>query len=65
VLYPDGSFSTDVYTDKMMSYIEQRKSGKPFFAYLAYTAPHWPLQVPGIISSDIREDIIWAMILFG
>ena len=47
VLYPDGSFSTDVYTDKMMGYIGQRQSGKPFFAYLAYTAPHWPLQVPG------------------
>ena len=47
VLYPDGSYSTDVYTDKMMGYIRQRQSGKPFFAYLAYTAPHWPLQVPG------------------
>jgi arylsulfatase len=23
-----------------------RKEGKPFFAYLAYTAPHWPLQAP-------------------
>ena len=46
VKYPDGSFSTDVYTDKMMGYIRQRQSGKPFFAYLAYTAPHWPLQVP-------------------
>lgn len=46
VQYPDGSFSTDVYTDKMMGYIDQRQIGKPFFAYLAYTAPHWPLQVP-------------------
>ncbi|HET7000956.1 MAG TPA: sulfatase-like hydrolase/transferase, partial [Puia sp.] len=44
--YPAGSFSTDVYTDKMITYIDQRQKGKPFFAYLAYTAPHWPLQVP-------------------
>ena len=47
VQYPAGSFSTDVYTDKMKGYIGQRQRGKPFFAYLAYTAPHWPLQVPG------------------
>jgi len=46
VLYPEGVFSTDVYTDKMIAYIDQRQTGKPFFAYLAYTAPHWPLQVP-------------------
>ena len=30
-----------------MGYIAQKQTGKPFFAYLAYTAPHWPLQVPG------------------
>jgi arylsulfatase A-like enzyme len=46
VLYPDGLFSTDVYTDKMMGFIGRRQTGKPFFAYLAYTAPHWPLQAP-------------------
>lgn len=46
VLYPDGKFSTDVYTDKMMEYISEADKSKPFFAYLAYTAPHWPLQVP-------------------
>jgi arylsulfatase A-like enzyme len=45
-LFPTGSFSTDVYTDKMLEYIEHRQRNKPFFAYLAYTAPHWPLQVP-------------------
>src|SRR5450631_2658067 len=39
VLYPDGLFSTDVYTDKMMGFIGRRQTGKPFFAYLAYTAP--------------------------
>lgn len=44
--FPEGSFSTDVYTDKIMSFIKGRKKDQPFFAYLAYTAPHWPLQVP-------------------
>jgi arylsulfatase A-like enzyme len=46
VLFPEGSFSTDVYTEKMIAFITNREKDKPFFAYLAYTAPHWPLQVP-------------------
>lgn len=44
---PKGFFSSEFYTDKMIDYIESaRSSNKPFFAYLAYTAPHWPLQAP-------------------
>jgi arylsulfatase len=44
---PDDFFSTNYFTDKLISYIESGKnSGKPFFAYAAYTAPHWPLQAP-------------------
>jgi arylsulfatase len=46
VLFPEGSFSTDVYTEKMIGFIKNAQRDKPFFAYLAYTAPHWPLQVP-------------------
>ena len=45
--YPVGRYSTDFYTDKMLEYLA-RKPGeeRPFFAYLAYTAPHWPVQAP-------------------
>lgn len=44
---PKGFYSTRFYTDRMIDYIDAgRASGKPFFAYLAYTAPHWPLQAP-------------------
>lgn len=44
--WPEGVFSTDFYTDKLISYIESnRKDGKPFFTFAAYTSPHWPLQV--------------------
>jgi arylsulfatase A-like enzyme len=40
-------YTTRFYTRRMIEYIEQdRADGKPFFAYLAYTAPHWPLQAP-------------------
>jgi arylsulfatase len=44
---PDTFFSSNAYTDKLIGYIDAgRSSGKPFFAYAAYTAPHWPLQAP-------------------
>ncbi|MEM5550177.1 arylsulfatase [Pseudoalteromonas neustonica] len=40
-------YSTEFYTNTMIDYIEKnRKSGSPFFGYLAYSAPHWPLQAP-------------------
>jgi arylsulfatase A-like enzyme len=43
----DDFYTTRDYTKKMLGYIEQdRADNKPFFAYLAYTAPHWPLQAP-------------------
>ena len=44
---PPDFFSTRTYTDKLIEYIdEHRDDGRPFFAYAAYTAPHWPLQAP-------------------
>jgi arylsulfatase len=45
---PDDFYSTNTYTDKIIEYISTNAGdGKPFFAYLAVTSPHWPLQVPG------------------
>ncbi len=44
---PKDFYSTKTYTDKTIQFIEEgRKDGKPFFAYMAYTAPHGPLHVP-------------------
>ena len=43
----DDFYTTRDYTKKMITYIEEdRSQNKPWFAYLAYTAPHWPLQAP-------------------
>ncbi|MFL2546837.1 MAG: arylsulfatase, partial [Candidatus Rariloculaceae bacterium] len=40
-------YSTEVHTDKLIEYIgANRGDGQPFFAFAAYTSPHWPLQVP-------------------
>jgi len=47
VEYPVGRYSTDLYTDRLIEFIDANKDdGKPFFAFAAYTSPHWPLQVP-------------------
>lgn len=44
---PRDFYSTKNYADKAIEYIEEsQKEGKPFFHFLSYTAPHWPLQVP-------------------
>jgi arylsulfatase len=43
----DFKYSTDFYRETMTDFIESnRKDGKPFYAYMAFTAPHTPLQVP-------------------
>lgn len=44
---PESFFSTETYTNKLIEFIdENRDDGQPFFAWLAYTAPHWPIQLP-------------------
>ncbi len=43
----DGFYSSVAFTDKLLQYMKNGEdSGKPFFAYLAFTAPHWPLHAP-------------------
>ena len=44
---PRDFYSSRTYTDKLIEYIERnREDGRPFLAYAAYTAPHYPLQAP-------------------
>jgi len=44
---PRDFYSTKAYTDKTIQFIEEgRKDNNPFFAYMAFTAPHGPLHVP-------------------
>ncbi|KUI73438.1 Arylsulfatase [Cytospora mali] len=46
---PADFYSTTAFTDEMIRYLEgrtQEERRKPFLGYLAYTAPHWPLQAP-------------------
>jgi arylsulfatase len=47
VVRPLGIYSDALYTAKMLEYMErERHTGKPFFAYVAYTTAHAPLQAP-------------------
>ncbi len=47
VKLPNDFYSSRTYSERMIEYLENRPNdGKPFFAYLAFTAPHWPLQAP-------------------
>lgn len=46
---PDNFYSSDFYASKLIDYLKLQQTNKdkrPFFAYLTFTAPHWPLQIP-------------------
>ena len=52
---PKDFYSTTFYTDRLIEQIDSNiDDGKPFFAYLAYTAPHWPLQAPETVIDKYR-----------
>lgn len=55
VEYPEGRYSTEFYTSKLIEYINQgREDGRPFFAFAAFTSPHWPLQAPKEFQAKYR-----------
>ncbi len=44
---PEDFYSTRFYTQKLIEYLDQDKNeSSPFFAYLAFTSAHFPLQAP-------------------
>ena len=48
-------YYTDAISDRAAEYVERAAAGdKPFFLYVAYTAPHWPLHVPRVMLSRYR-----------
>ena len=58
VTLPKDFYSTEYFAGKLIEYIDAGRSGgtgdKPFFAYLAFTAPHWPLQAPEALIDKYR-----------
>jgi arylsulfatase len=48
---PKSYYLTDAITDQSVRFIREhveseQRGGAPFFLYVAYTAPHWPLHAP-------------------
>ena len=44
--WPSGKFSTTVYTNEILDFVDKLGKDENFFAVASYTAPHWPLQPP-------------------
>jgi len=42
----DHFYTTDAFTDHAIEFINSTPKDKPFFLYVAYNAPHFPLQAP-------------------
>lgn len=43
---PQPFYSTDYFTQRLIDFLPEKGSDKPFFGYLALTAPHYPLHAP-------------------
>jgi arylsulfatase A-like enzyme len=44
-----AGYTTDLLTERAIKFIEQH-ADRPFFVEVAYNAPHWPYQAPGLPS---------------
>jgi arylsulfatase len=56
---PEDFYSSDYFADKLVAQLRAQRgdaTGKrrPFFAYLPFTAPHWPLQAPAATIEKYR-----------
>ena len=55
---PKDFYSTTTFTDKLLEKLDSRTEEEvrsPFFATLAFTAPHWPLQAPQHMVDKYRQ----------
>lgn len=64
---PAEFYSSDAYTDRLIADLAHPgRRGRPFFAYAAYTAPHWPLHAPDAWIErcrgryDAGYDVLWT-----
>lgn len=52
---PLGAYSTQYFADRMIDFLEAAKGDpRPLFGYLAFTAPHCPLQAPPELIAKYR-----------
>ena len=45
MVQPEGEdyYVTDAFTDHAIEFVEGQEDSRPFFMYVAYNSPHWPL----------------------
>ncbi len=53
-LEASSGYCSDIFTTAAIDFIE-RNQGRPFFAYLAFNAPHTPLEVPDEDAAPYRQ----------
>ncbi|MGL4318755.1 MAG: arylsulfatase [Pseudomonas sp.] len=51
---PEDFYSSDAFGDKLLQYLKERDQSRPFFAYLPFSAPHWPLQAPADVVAKYK-----------
>ncbi|KAL8377720.1 hypothetical protein RB595_008420 [Gaeumannomyces hyphopodioides] len=54
---PRDFYSSNTFADYFLGFLRERnetEAAQPFFGYLAFTAPHWPLQAPRETVSKYR-----------
>ena len=44
--YTGDKFSSELFSDAAIDFLNEQKPGKPFFAYVSFTAPHDPRMAP-------------------
>ena len=44
--FPEDYYTTEVFTDKILEYLQSSDGDSPWFAYLPFNAVHWPLNLP-------------------
>ncbi len=55
VIDPEGH-ATDLFTQWSLDYLKERQTKQqPFFLYLAYNAPHFPIQPPEDFLKNVRQ----------
>lgn len=45
-------YTTDAFTDQALTFLKDQNDRQPFFLYLAFTSPHWPLHA---LEKDIEQ----------
>ena len=64
----ESGYMTDLFGNEISRLIRERDKSKPFFSYVAFTAPHIPLQAPQAIVDkyqhieDLNTRLYYAMI---